>query len=1051
MRHVWLAWAGIVLLVLTIRPMTASGQEAADAATPHYAAAVQLQNHGSYDLAEQAWKRFLQQFGSDSRAGRALHYLGICRFQQKKYEEALTTFQDVIQRYPQLDILDATYLYLGVTQYTLAQSGKPALFDTAAETFQTLLTRAPEGRYAADALFYRGECFYLHGKKQEAIQAYGQFVAKYPNHKFFGDALYGLGVVQEELGQFQEADSSYETFLKKFPKSAIAVEVEMRRGETLFATGRHEEAAKRFAAAAAAPGFVHADFAMLREADVLAHLKQYKDAAARYASLPGKFPQSEHLGRARLAGGRNYYLAGNQAEARKLLEQVLLGGGPNAVEAAHWIAKGLLKEHQPAEALTVLGKVLPQLGEAPYAAQVLMDQADALYDIPARRNESISVYAAVAAKAPQDRLAPQALYMAAFAALEQGSYAEALKHANAFLAVHGKHDLAPDVMHVAAESQLLLGKAVEAGKLYGELIEKYPAHENLPAWTIRRALTLVMAKKHQEAIAMLQPLLASLRVPALQAEAQYLLGTSQLALNQEAEAVKSLEAALAADSRWRQADETLLALAVAYHRLNELPKAKAALERLIAGFPGSLVLDKAYYRLGEYNYLAGDYPAAAAAYRQVIDKWPKSPLLVQSLHELGCAELAQQDAAGAEKTLDRLLKEYSQDPLVARARYTRGMARYQQGKYAPAIEDLQAMLEAAPPASEQADARYVLGLCQMGLKQYAAAEATFRRVLDQKPPYRDLDNALYQLAWAQKLSGDEAKAVTTFAELAQKHPGSSRAAEALYHVGEAAYKNKEYDKAAKAYDAALQKAGKSELGEKAGHKLGWTYFHQADYQRAQQTFQLQQTAYPAGPLAADAAFMQAESLFKQEKYQEALTAFEKLKDLSTPDFQALSLLHAGQAAGQLKEWDKSRQLLAQCVERFPDSSHMPEALYEEGWAQQNLDKLAEALARYQQVLVKAPNREVAARAQFMIGEIQFSQKHHTEAVNSFFKVVYGYSYPKWQAEAAYEAARCLEVLKKQDQAVKMYRELVEKFPTSDKVPQAKQRLEELAGDRAPDG
>jgi len=783
MRHVWLVWAEITLLVLTIWPRTTPGQEAVDTATPHYAAAVQLQNHGSYDLAEQAWSKFLQQFSNDPRAGRALHYLGICRFQQKKYGEALTTFQDVIQRYPQLDILDATYLYLGVTQYTLAQDGKPALFDTAAETFQTLLTKAPEGRYAADALFYRGECFYLRGKKPEAIQVYGQFVAKYPNHKFYGDALYGLGVVQEELGQFQDADASYETFLAKFPKSAIAAEVQMRRGETLFATGRYEEAAKQFAAAAATPGFAHADLAMLREADVLAHLKQHKDAAALYASLPGKFPQSEHLGRARLAGGRNYYLAGNQGEARKLLEQVLLGGGPNAVEAAHWIAKGLLKERQPAEALTVLGKVLPQLGEAPYATQVLMDQADALYDIPERRGESVAAYAAVAAKAPKDRLAPQALYMAAFAALEQGSYAEALRHADVFLAAYGKHDLVPDVMHVAAESQLLLGKAGEAGTLYGELIEKYPAHESLRTWTIRRALALVLAKKYQEAITVLQPLVASLREPALQAEAQYLLGSSQLGLNQEAEAVQSLEAALAADPQWRQADETLLALAVAYRRLNELAKAKAAIERLIAEFPESLVLDKAFYRLGEYNYLAGDYPGAAAAYRQVIDKRPASPLLVQSLHELGCAQLAQHDAASAEKTLDRLLKEHPQDPLVTRARYTRGMARYQLGKFAPAVEDLQVMVEAAPSAAEQGDARYMLGLCQMGLKQYAAAEATFRRVLDQKPPYRDSDNVLYQLAWAQKLAGDEAKAVTTFAELAQKHPDSSRAAEALYHFG----------------------------------------------------------------------------------------------------------------------------------------------------------------------------------------------------------------------------------------------------------------------------
>ena len=52
----------------------------------------------------------------------------------------------------------------------------------------------------------------------------------------------------------------------------------------------------------------------------------------------------------------------------------------------------------------------------------------------------------------------------------------------------------------------------------------------------------------------------------------------------------------------------------------------------------------------------------------------------------------------------------------------------------------------------------------------------------------------------------------------------------------------------------------------------------------------------------------------------------------------------------------------------------------------------------------------------MIGEIQFQQKKHAEAVKSFFKVSYGYGYPQWQADATYEAGRCFEVVGKAGQA-----------------------------------
>jgi TolA-binding protein len=1034
----------LALIGALAQPQVLLAQETADPATPAYAAAVQLQNHGSYDLAEQAWGKFIEQFKADARIGKATHYLGVCYFQQRKYDQALATFQNVIQGYPQLEILDAAYLYLGVTQYTIAQNGKPELFDTAAETFNTLIARYAQSRFLPDALFYRGECFYLRGKKAEAIQVYGQLITRFPNHKFLADALYATGVAQEETGQLQEAAKTYDLFLQKFPENHLAVEVGMRRGETLFAAGQYDDAARRFAAAAASPQFEHADYALLRQADALSQLKRYAEAAALYASVAVKYPQSPHAARALLAGGKSYYLAGNLAEARSLLDKAAAAAGPAGAEAAHWMAKGFLKEKQSAQALSVVEKALPQAGDNPFAAQLLMDRADALYDLPDRKKESVDAYAAVAAKYPNDPTAPQSLYMAGFAALELGAYEAALKHATAFLAAQPNHELTPDVMHVAAESQLLLGKTAEAEAQYAQLLQKYPDHPDAELWKVRRGLALELQKKYEETIAALQPALATLKTPSLLAEAQYLIGASQLELKRDQEAVKSLEASVAADPKWRQADETRLALAGAYRRLNDLAKAQAQVSQLIADLPGSQMLDKAHYRLGEYNYLAGNYPASAAEHQLVVDKWPQSALVPNALHELACTQLSQKDAAAAEKTIDRLLTQFPQHPLAARARYTRGMARYEQQKFAPAVEDLQAMLQATPQAAEQADARYVLGLCQVGLKQYDAAVASFRGLLDQNPPYSGADNALYQLAWALKLSGDEAKAVEAFDQLATKYPDSPRMAEARYHTAEAAYKNKDYAKAVWTYYEVIKKAGKSELSEKAGHKMAWAYYHQGDYDRAQQTFHYQQIAYPQGPLAQDAAFMEAECLFKQNKHAEALAAFEKLKSFATPDFQALALLHSAQAASQLKQVDKALGLLREGLEKFPNSPHAGETLYEQAWILQNQNKPQEAMALYQQVIGKAPNREVAARAQFMIGEVQFAQKAHSEAVASFFKVVYGYSYPKWQAEAAYEAARCLEVLEKKDQAAKMYRELIEKFPNSDKAPQAKTRVEQLS-------
>jgi len=1031
-----------VALVLVGPVLMAWGQEKTEAGTRQYAAAAGLQNRGVYELAAEEWVKFIEQYKTDPRIDRAFHYLGVCYLKTDQFELARQSFQTAIDTYPNSDLLEASYLYLGVAQYRLGQSGKAGMYLTAAETFNSLISKYPKGKHLAQAIFYRGECFYGRGKKKEAAQTYALLLDKFPNDALAVDALYALGVTQEELGQHEAAGKSYDAFLKRFPNSSLATEVRMRRGETLFASGQYSAAAQWFAAAAATKGFTLADHATIRQAASLAQMKQHAQAAALYASVPQTFPKSEHVELATLAGGKCHYLAGGYAQARGLLDKLLASGGRSAPEAAHWIARSLLKENKPAEALAVVEKVLPQAGKSPHKPALLIDQADATYEIADRRGHSVELYAKLASEYPKDPVAPEALYIAGFAALGLGDCQAAQKYSSEFLYRFAQSELAVDVICVAAESRLQLGQPAEAEKLYGRLLKTYPNHTDAESWKVRRGLALHLQKKYPETIAAVEAVLAELRTPDAVAEAQYLLGSSRAELRQFDAAMKPLEASLAAAPKWRQADDVLLVLAHAYHESGKVREATASLRKLIAEFPNSRLSDRAYYRLGEYALAEGDFKTAGAEYQRVADDWPESPLVPHALYGLGWARLSGKDYAGAETAFSTLVKNYPKDKLIPRARYSRAVARQQLGKFLPAVEDVQALLAADPSPAEKSDARYVLGCCQVGLKKHAEAVVVFRALLKEDPKYAGADKVLYELSWALKSLGKDADAAKTFGQLAETYPDSQLAAESHHHLGEFEYDSGRFDTAAVAYYAAMQKAGKTPLGEKAAHKLGWAFYRQEMFSESNQAFGYQRARFPKGPLAAEAALMEAECLMKQEKYKEALAAYALIENLPSEESQALALLHSAQAAGQLKKWEQSLELLSECVEQFPDSPHLPEVLYEQGWAQQNLGKPDKAMKLYESVLGKT-NREVAARAQFMIGELFFQKKDHAEAVKAFFKVIYGYSYAKWQAEATVEAARCFEVLNKRTQAVNLYQELIKKHPKSDKVSVAKKRIEAM--------
>ena len=202
--------------------------------------------------------------------------------------------------------------------------------------------------------------------------------------------------------------------------------------------------------------------------------------------------------------------------------------------------------------------------------------------------------------------------------------------------------------------------------------------------------------------------------------------------------------------------------------------------------------------------------------------------------------------------------------------------------------------------------------------------------------------------------------------------------------------------------------------------------------------------YLTSELNSDAAFMEGESLFKLEKYKDAIAAYAQVKKPKRADLSVLALLHAAQAQEQLQQWKPALELLdaarkadakgAVFTGRDPLRARLGRSRI---WAEAGA-----ALELYEDV-TRRSDGEVAARARFMIGEIYFEKKDHSEAIRNFFKVAYGYAFPEWQASAQYEAGRCFEVLGKVDQARQSYQEIVQKYPQTSKAGSAKERLAAL--------
>lgn len=1049
-----------LLLVVPFSPLVA--QEADTTAKPDeqksskealvlYAEAASYQNNGQFDLAGDEWARFLKEFADDPRETDARYNLAVCQLQQKDFQNAVDNLELVVSSAnKKFERWEDAYLNLGWCQYSVALQNKPEYFSKATATFRDLLEKYPNGSFSDQALFFGGESLYLQGKFAEAAKSYQELVENKANSDLHSDAMYALGVTQEDMGEYALAGKTYSDFLKTYPDHDLSNEVRMRKAETVLQSGDFKTAAEMFGEVAELKDFRSIDHARYRQAFCIASMADrlgrdnnnesgweekrkagYIQAGELFGSIVNDMPESPYAADAAIAAGRAFYRAKEFEPSSTWFDRIRQSDSPHAPEAAHWLARIYLDADKPAEASEVVSAVLDSAADHPFLVSLKLDDADARYQDKSTQKESVALYYKIYTDHADHRLAPKALYNAAYGAMEVGDFEMGLDYADQFNAKFADHTLAPEVQKVVAECKLQLGQHDDAAKVYKDLASRGDGDGN--RFELRRGLSLFLKKNFDDAIPVLSKVYVAATNQDQKAEAAYWLGRSLAGKERHKEAIEAFTNSRNASSEWEQADEVLLNLARAERSDGHTDKAIATIQELLSEYPESDIKDQTHYRWGEFAYAKNDYPTAIDNYTIVINDYPESRLVPYSLYGRGWSRLRSGDAVAAIADFDQLQSDYADHELADQTIYARGMALHQNGDHAESLKAVAAYLEQSPQGSGLSDALYLKGLSHIGLKQYAESIESFERLLAGDDDYASIDKVLYELAWAYRNTKAKDKSLQTFAKLIQTSIDSPLAAEAHYHLGEDYYAKGEYEKASQEYEAAQSATAADDLRAKSAYKLGWANYQSGKLPEALKAFDRQLEINAIDNLAADAEFMRGECFYKQNEFKDAFAAYRRAKDKPSRNetMQVLTLLHGGQSAAQLKDWNTSLAWLAELQSNFPNSAYLPQATYERGWAQRNLGQLDAALNSFNQVTATSRN-ELGARARFMIGEVLFEQKDYNAAILEFRRVMFGYEAEKappaikrWQAKAAFEAGRCATVLASQEQNPQRRSQLVE--------------------------
>lgn len=1012
-----LAARSLVLLPLLAGPLL--GQSDRDAES--FQLGVGLLQRELHDEAARMFERFLNEHRDHALAAEANYRLATCRLQLGQVEAAVAPLREAVQRGGARFKLRAEALYR--LAGALHQTGKA---DDAHKVLGDLLREIAADHYLrAPALFLDGESL-RDGKQDQAAAAAFLAAASADQDEKGGHAVparYQAGFAFLRLGDFAAAEAAFRGAAEGYPEHPAHAECWYLAGDAAYRGGRFEEARRAFAASLQSAG-EFADDAALGLAWATLQLGDRKGAREQFARVLDAYQDSPLAARARLELGRLLQQDGEHAQARTTLAPLLAGATEAGLqsEASEIVGLAAAALSDQDGALTALQASLA--AAAPAARARIQVAIGAAHAAKGDWQAALAAYDLAAKAEPDEALAGDALYGMCLATHRLAAFADSLRLAQRFLHEHPQHRLRDHAALAVAENLFATKRYAEAEKAYAEL--ERPDSPFARDARFKRAWSVYLQGKRQAEAA---DVFASLCEDPAGTHAEEALSMLALASLEGGAADRAVEAADRYKVRYGDGEYRARTERVASRALQELGDLGAAAERLAAAAKAEDAPERGRQdrlEVAELGFKRGDFAAAAKAYDELLTG--DDAVAARAIEgRAWCAfELGDDDAA--QRLVDRALAHPGLGGRLPDALLLACAVQQRSQRHADAVATASRFLSECSSDARTKDMRYALGLSLLRLDQpERAREVLAALAKDGGGPHPD--RTWYELAWACRKCQDEDAALAAFARVVAATEDEELAGESRLHLGEAALAKNDVDKAR---ELLLQVRGKHR--PRALYRAGFADL-EANPARAQATFAQMLAENLPGSFADDARFLVAEASQRAGDQAGAATAYAAaLQALPDHERAQVARVRAGEAAVRSDRPNDAVAWLEEFLRRdqgaaASDKLQRARAYLWLGQARGERSEWKPAAAAFQSV-TELTDTELAAEAQFRLGEARKSQGDLEGAVDAFVKLSILYGHAEWVQRGLFEAGRCYRDLDQPQKAERFFTELRQRFPDS---------------------
>lgn len=770
---------------------------------------------------------------------------------------------------------------------------------------------------------------------EPAAARWAKYLEAYPKDERRASAHLNLGVCQFGGNQFPEAAATFREILQKYPQFPQRDHAQFNLGMAQYniALGVDEAAVKS-----------------QKPADKQKAVAEFKKAAAEFALLPKQYAKSDRAADALYYQAECLYLSDDKTAAAPIYQQVVAkhAASPVAADARYGLGVVQAELMQHAAAAATFQQFVAAHPKDERADECRLRHAAALYALE-KYPEAEKLFAQAAAV--------ESFPFADFALLRQAQ---------------------------ALQSQ---DKLKEAAALYESLPKKFKDSTYVGAALLAGGKCRFRADQFSQAQTDFQAAVAHKGSAA--AEAAWLLGRTQIQLKKPAEAVKTLEAAVAAYPQSEFLPELTLTRIDA---LYEQPTLRPQTGKLYAEFAAKNAdharAGEALYRATFIAWETGDFPTA----RRRAETFLENPAFAG--HELKPEVLflgaesrllgENVDKAAAEALYRRLIAEHPQSDKLPNAQVRVGYCLYSARKYDEAVAFLKQAATGLKDTDLQAEAWLIVGRAHSEAGRTKESIPAFRAALKADPKWERGDEALLLLASSLRLDNNNAAATVELNKLLSQYPKSGLLDRCYYQLAEIELSAMKHDAAVAHYRQVVSSFPKSVTAPPSQYGVGLAFIHKADWATAAAELSKLLTAYPTAEIAGEGRYLRGRCYYNLKDYPKAvadLTQYLTAKPKSPDAPAARHLLGKCQAAQ--KQYGEAAATLTAVLKEAPDYKQAEALRYDLAFACLDGEKDEQAAAAFLDLVNKHPDSPLAGEAWYRIGELREKSEQPAEAAEAF--------------------------------------------------------------------